>query len=1029
MKFISGRHKILLHLETLKDSSKGFERNKKAPHGLCQNGISEAIDLSQGRTSHLLKDLMEDGLIKEDVRRVVGYKRRRKVYTLTIDGLEKAREIQKELEKERVIIKKDSSESEVKLENIDSHVNSQNPLMFALNNINDDGEIYLNQEEREEEIFVGRNDEINFLLEKLNRVKNDTSLTILIKGKAGVGKTRLVTEFKKQAISDDFEFLTGKGHYSSSEPYLPFKEAFETYEEDFTPLKFSEGSEKEEKSSYQNFKEIESKRDLIFSETTKNIKKLARRRPIVVFIDDLQWADKATLMLFHYLSDRLEDVPVLLIGAARPQSDSGDDFFDGILQRMSKENLFEELELESLTWKDTKEIAQGLTGSFNIPDQFVQLVHETSEGNPLFSKEILREMLEDGTVDQKNNRFPTEKKDIDLPEVVGDIIERRIMRLNQDDLRVLQTGSIIGEEVPFSLLLSVTSMEAFDLLESIDILIGNGLWEGKPSEDIFYFSHGLIHKFVYDDIPDSLKKELHNRVGKSMEEEFEDDLEEYYSDIGFHYKQAEDFSKGFEYLKKAGKEAENVYAHEDAVEMYKEALELADKADMKEEKRNLLEKLGDLYIIIGRYDDSLKYYNRILKEKEGKGYFKRIYRKIANVYDRKGKFSKAKQFVEKGLEIEIEKNKETVRLLNKKGWTEMLQGNFESAKKEFSKALQKYEECERYRKKKDLADIHHALGTVYIHQTEFDSALDQLKKALNIRRELEDLNGQASSLSNLGNVYLHKGKIDKGLENFQKSLEIFKKIGDKGDIAKLLLNLGNVYLRKGDLEKVYSNYQKSYDLFDEIGDKRGVILSLNNLGYYYHMRGDIDTALDYYERSMEISKGKNLKNCLALGHNNLALIYQDKGEKDRAKEHCRKSIQLWEDIGDKLQLVYPLSLLAKILGEEGKFKEGIKKAQKSLNISKDIDAKLERGMCHRILGMIYREKDESNQAKNQFEKGEKILREAGLKIELAKLLFEYACLLRKIDKKEESEKNFNEARSMFEKMDMKLWLKRCEEKM
>ncbi|MFW5898767.1 MAG: AAA family ATPase, partial [Candidatus Saliniplasma sp.] len=166
-------------------------------------------------------------MIKEDIHRVVGLKRRRKVYSLTPKGLERAREIRKQLENEKVILKKDSSEHEVELGKIDSYIDSQNPLLLALNNINDERVINLTQKEiqKKEDVFVGRKDEIEFLLKKLNHLKNNNSLAILIKGKAGIGKTRLVNEFKHKAIPAGFEFLMGKGHYDSSEPYLPFKEA------------------------------------------------------------------------------------------------------------------------------------------------------------------------------------------------------------------------------------------------------------------------------------------------------------------------------------------------------------------------------------------------------------------------------------------------------------------------------------------------------------------------------------------------------------------------------------------------------------------------------------------------------------------------------------------------------------------------------------------------------------------------------------------------------------------------------------
>jgi len=1030
MKLTRGRFRVLLHLENHNDSIT-LDDSESVSYELCQKGIAEAVNLSRSRCSEILGDLIEKGLLKENVRRVVGLKRRRKVYSLTTKGLEKAKKIREKLAKEKVFLKKESSEFEVELRNVDSYMNSQHGFITVLNKISDERVMDLTQEgEQKKEKFVGRNHERKFLLKKLNQLKNDGLQTILIKGKAGIGKTRLVNEFKRKVVSEGFEFLSGKGHYDSSEPYLPFKEAFKAYNKGdgniLGSLELLEG-DTEAKNKNQNFKEIEHKRDLIFSKTLTNVKELAQNRPMVIFIDDLQWVDRATLMFFHYFSDRLDDVPILLIAALRDQIISQDDFVVEVLTRMRRENLFEELELGPLKWEDVKEIAQGLIGTIDVPNDFVQLVYDTSEGNPLFLKEIIRQMLDDGIVDPNNNEYPTKKRDIELPIVVGDIIERRIKRLNQKDLRVLRLGSVIGEEIQFSLLQSVIDMEPFNLLESADILTGTGVWEDEPEEDIFYFSHGLVRKFVYENIPNSLRKNLHNRVAKSMEKEFEDNLEKYYTDLGFHYKRTDEFLEGFEYYQKAGEEAEGVYAHEDALEMYKKALELVKKGNLGEKKRwKTFEKLGDVYKTLGNYEASLEHYKKIRHDKIKSKWTQRIYRKIACVYQRKGEFHKAIENVKKGLTKQCEENIEICRLLYRKGFAEMRQGKYEQAEKDFLKSLNIGENFDNDR---EHAELHQGLGTVYTYKGEYKEAINHLKTALERWESIGDIEGESSSLNYLGVVYLNKGDLDKALEYYEKSLELRRKVDDKKDISTSLNNLGTIYSKKGDVKKALNYYQRSHEIREEIGDKRGIAVSLLNIGGIYLKEGDLSLALKKHNECLEICEEIKFKRGTATGLANIGTIYLQRNNYDEAKEKYVRSLELCNEMGYKQLKPYVLNGLAEIYIQENDIEKALEKSKEAKKISKKIESREKEGISNRVLGMAYRAKEEWDKAKKKFEKGREILEDIGEKRELAELLFQYALLWKDMEEDKKKKDYMTKALSMFEEMGMELWIEKCKDEL
>lgn len=1033
MKYTKGKYRILLHLE-----GKEIKNLKKAPYSICQNGIAENVSLSRSRTSKILRNMIKEGLIKEKTGRVVGVKRRRKVYSLTRKGRRKAKEIRKDLEDQTVTIKTDSGNEEVKMEEIGSYIDSQYPMLVALNKLDDDGVINLSEEDREQkDVFANREQEIKALTDKLDRVKSGETSIVLIKGKPGIGKTRLVNEFKEKAISEGFEFLAGKGHYSSSEPYLPFSEALK-YEmkndETEFGLSFQAIRPVEEPITMKNSKDTQfidqslstpfsgNLRKKVFDRAIELIKKLSQENPLILFLDDLQWADKSSLILFHYLAKNLKEEAVFIIGAYRDTALERDHFLNEVLLRMSRNELFEEIEVKPLEWEDTKEIGQGLLGSKDIPEEFFRLVHKISEGNPLISRELIKQMMEDDTLDVRKNELPMDYSEIHIPEVVEDIIHHRINNLSKETLRVVQISSIIGENIDFELLQKVSQMDSVDLLEHVDVLEESQLWETEPGEEVFNFSHGLVHRAIYENVPIAVKKDIHKKTAHAMKELYDGKLEDYYSDIAFHFKKGDESKKALEFYHKAGDRYKELWAHEDAIEMYDEALECADNINQKEKRWTILEKKGDVYLTLGAFDKGLVNYEKIPKNLLEVEDRQRIYRKIAKVHCKKGRLNECLKYVEKGLKESEKNNLETSRLFFRKGWGELKSGEYDAAKKDFSEALKLNEKYGG--EKKEVSAIYHGLGTACYHYGDYEKAITNLKKGIEISKEIEDVYSKASHQCSLGNMYLEFGDIDIALEKFKKCLEIFEEIGDKSRISSIITNLGNCHLKRGELERAYERYKESYEMFEDMENQRGLSISLNNLGYYYFRRGELDSALKHYEKSLGISKKHNIEFGRALGHNNIGTIYKLKGDYDTSEEHYKKSIEIGKTIGKKEIVLDSTSRLAEVLVLKGKTKKGLDKANEAAELCENIDSKVEKGMYHRVLGKIYSQIENESKAEEEFRKSMKILENSDDKKELAELYYDYSLHLDFLDRVEKSEEYLNRAKSLFEKIGMKPWFEK-----
>ncbi|MBS3817758.1 MAG: AAA family ATPase, partial [Candidatus Thermoplasmatota archaeon] len=670
---ITGRDKILLHLMNQQE----FKDTKgEVPYRICQRGIAEYVSLSRNRVSELLRDLVKKEKLDEVTRRVVGLERRRKVYFLTEKGRKKARELHDELKEKKVDVKvgEENERRKVKLENIDKFIETGDPLLSALNQMEDDVIDLTEEEEEREDVFVGRQEEIEYLTNILEEVNDEGSFTVFVTGPAGIGKTRLVSEFKQKAAKEGFEFLSGKAFYETSEPYRPLREAFDRYgvlASMLEPKGYPKRQGVEDKETF------DAERHAEWYEITQKMKEIAANRPLVVFLDDLQWSDRATLELFHYMAAELTDSPILFLGIYRPEDLDADHPMVECRDRMIRENIFDELRLDPLDWEETSAIVKKQIGRKDLPDDFLKLVHQMTDGNPLFIRECINQMLEDETIKPEKNEYPKSTEEIAIPDVVDAVIQRRVNRLSDERVNILSKASVIGKDVPFKLLHKITDMKEVDLLDHLDVLIDTELLEDDPKEEVFSFSHDLIHLAVYDNISERVRQGYHRVVGEKMEELYQDELEGRYSDLGYHFEKAGEIKEAIECYRKAGEQAKSIYAHEDAISMYQKVLELMDEDhDVELDKPAILEGLGDAYKTIGEYEDAERYFRKALDEGHEKG---RLWRKIALVYREKGIFEEALEFIEKGLSITEKDEIERCKCLGTKGGILMQMGDYDEA--------------------------------------------------------------------------------------------------------------------------------------------------------------------------------------------------------------------------------------------------------------------------------------------------------------------------------------------------------------
>jgi class 3 adenylate cyclase/predicted ATPase/ABC-type lipoprotein export system ATPase subunit len=433
--------------------------------------------------------------------------------------------------------------------------------------------------------FVGRERELELLLDGFERAKAGRGQAFSIMGEAGVGKSRLLYEFRKAVSNEDATFLEGKClSYSREAAYHPvidvLKSNFDILEEDGD----TEVSEKVERqlellgtdkaSTLPYLLELLSVKDsgidkISLSQASKKdriieaVKRIAIKgsdiRPLVIAIEDLHWIDKSSEEYLKNLLENISGARVFLIFTYRP------DF----VHTWGGRSYHSQVNLNRLSNRESLAMVAHLLGTENIDRDLEELILEKTEGVPFFIEEFIRSLNDLKIIEKKDNRYQLTKdiQDLPIPSTIHDVIMARVDTLPEMGKEVLQIGSVIGREFSHDLIMKVTSLSEVDLLSSLSALKDSELLyeRGIFPQSTYVFKHALTQDVVYDSILTRKTKQIHEEVGKAIENLYSEKLEDFYEVLAIHYTEAGLSEKAISYCQQAGKRASERSAYQEAI--------------------------------------------------------------------------------------------------------------------------------------------------------------------------------------------------------------------------------------------------------------------------------------------------------------------------------------------------------------------------------------------------------------------------------------------------------------------------------
>ena len=424
--------------------------------------------------------------------------------------------------------------------------------------------------------LVGRETELAALDALLAEALRGAGRTVLIAGDAGIGKSRLLAAFLAHARRRGARILHGQCNKAEARrPFGPFVDSLHGVTD------VPRGPE----SQADAFTDPDMRyRSLRFFATT--FADLTRRAPIVVAIDDLHWADEGTLELFEYLTKALQDRTALLVGTYRTEELHRLHPLRAVLTALSRGRLADTLTLGPLSADETNEMTHAALGlGAAVPKELVQTIHERCEGNPFFTEEILKALVETKRLVYRDGGWHHEGRvgDMVLPSSVRDTLQDRFAGLRESARQALRIAAVIGPSFDFALLRQVTRMSddalTLALREAVEAQL---IDESDSSEtDVFRFHHALTRESVLAELLSRERRLLHRDTAVALEGRAGADRESDAEELAYHYDEAGMADQAFRYHDLAGRRAARLFAFAQAHRHLARALELApDGADL-----------------------------------------------------------------------------------------------------------------------------------------------------------------------------------------------------------------------------------------------------------------------------------------------------------------------------------------------------------------------------------------------------------------------------------------------------------------
>jgi len=782
--------------------------------------------------------------------------------------------------------------------------------------------------EAQETPFLGREEELKQLMELFARARKGKTQVVSLIGEAGIGKSRLVREFLRRLAAEGLlsQLTLYQTTCSSlgSEAYRIlidfFRTCFALTPEDsaaqarlkIATILHAIGAPSEPivpvverllgfaaKESSLEYLDPEQLKRQLFLAVKEICQCQCRQRPVLLIVEDFQWADTASVELLRSLVDRVSDRPLMLLMAARPTAQMSMIYSANVDATA--------IRLQPLTPEDSEALLESLVGPLLSPFQPVlrELVTRRATGNPFFLEEAARSLIDTGILIRtpEGARLCGDLTNLEVPTTVQGVILSRLDSLDPGAKQLLLEAAVIGPSFELALLHHITArpqelQTSLETLLRADLLTEVSGTAGRPTE--YHFYNTLVQEVAYNSLLRKRRTALHGQIARTLERLHAQCLDEHLPELVHHFCLSDDHERALQYLLRFGDKAARIYANQDALSCYRRALELLEQqSNQSVRKAEVLEKLADAHSALGEpeaaresWEAALLLYDT-LQEKER---LAAIHRKIGLQWWSQGAREKALAHFREGLALlgDETESVEAALLYQELGRLHFRIGDDQQAITWAQKAL---EVGQRLGAPEVLSQASNTIGVSLARRGELEEGIAKVEQSLQIALPHDLLPVACRAYTNLG-MLLAAVDRERALAYCHEGLALAKKIGDLSQQSWLYASMASSFCSLvGDCTQGIEAAEASIALDQQLGQRNHLPIPLILLAQIYQCQDKLEESKRYYMEACAIAEEVGEPQLLFPCYDGLATLHLALGDTAKAEEYLAKGQEICQRTG------------------------------------------------------------------------------------------------------------------------------------
>jgi tetratricopeptide (TPR) repeat protein len=607
--------------------------------------------------------------------------------------------------------------------------------------------------------------------------------------------------------------------------------------------------------------------------------------PVVLAIEDLHWIDRTTEELLDYLIGFLPHSRILLLLLYRPE----------YTHQWGSKSFYSQIGVDQLSLASSAELVQSILEDGQVAPELREVILTRAAGNPLFMEEFTHTLLENGSIVKQDHQYVLSRKatEIQVPDTIQGIIAARMDRLEDTLKRTMQVASVIGRDFAYRILQTITGMREELKSHLLNLQGLEFIYEKSLFPELEYiFKHALTQEVAYNSLLLKRRKEIHEKIGKAIEEIYADRLEEFYEMLAHHYSKSENLEKAYEYLSLSSVKTGSRNALWESIRLGMEAIDVLRRMPGTDEnKRRGVEMRLMLSGPLGGQGfpgDALQVMEEgaVLAEELGDD------TSLANLWGTLSLYHSSRGDALRGYEFA----KKAFRAAERSGDPELVGTNG-------------FELCWACEYKGDYSRIVEVAPTI----------LDVLAKAGMQRRwdvgKYYNLNLYSTILAYQGVSLGYLGDFEKGDALLQEAWHLAEEIGNLTTLPGPQMQRGAALIVKGDGRGALGHVEKAIGYAEQADMPILLWIASTLLGHAYYLLGDLDTARRHFEERNEIYRTTAFSGWVSWNHYGLGMVCLDCGDLDGARRHIEESLEFCRRGGDRAREGHSTVALGKVIGK------------------------------------------------------------------------------------------------------------------